>query len=29
MFQIYGDVEGFGFPVQGDENTTFEPGNGY
>ena len=36
MFQICGDVEAVGFPVQnvykmtyGDENTTFEPMNGY
>jgi len=36
MFQICGDVEAVGFPVQnvykmtyGDENATFEPLNGY
>ena len=36
MFQICGDVEAVGFPLQnvykmayGDENTTFEPVNGY
>jgi hypothetical protein len=36
MYQICGDVEAVGFPVQnvykmtyGDENATFEPVNGY
>ncbi len=36
MFQICGDVEAVGFSVQnaykmayGDQNTTFEPVNGY
>ena len=36
MFQICGKVETIGFPIQkaykmtyGDENTTFEPVNGY
>ena len=36
MFQICGDVEVVGFPIQnvyrmtyGDENATFEPVNGY
>jgi hypothetical protein len=36
MFLICGDMEAIGFPVQnaykmayGDENTTFEPVNGY